>query len=127
MILYHTMLYDVMSYYIILGYAMLCYIIVLCHILHYSIISYYIILNYIISRRGRSRAWRRWSTAWRPSPGTLAGLALGVRPCENMVGVNMVLAEFAEFKHGLYKSCRGPPVGRARVVVVSGHVKTWLE
>ena len=24
---------------------------------------------------------------------------------ENMVGVNMVLAEFVKFKHGLYKSC----------------------
>ena len=27
------------------------------------------------------------------------------RRCENMVGVNMVLAEFVKFKHGLYKSC----------------------
>ena len=29
-------------------------------------------------------------------------------PCrrrENMVGVNMVLAEFVKFKHGLHKSC----------------------
>ena len=24
---------------------------------------------------------------------------------ENMVGVNMALAEFVKFKHGLYKSC----------------------
>ena len=24
---------------------------------------------------------------------------------ENMVGVNMVLAEFVKFEHGLYKSC----------------------
>ena len=31
--------------------------------------------------------------------------ALGVRPRENMVGVNMVLAELVKFKHGLYKSC----------------------
>ena len=28
-----------------------------------------------------------------------------VRRRENMVGVNMVLAEFVRFKHGLYKSC----------------------
>ena len=28
-----------------------------------------------------------------------------VRRREDMVGVNMVLAEFIEFKHGLYKSC----------------------
>ena len=27
------------------------------------------------------------------------------QPCENMVGVNMVLAEFVRFKHGLYRSC----------------------
>ena len=27
------------------------------------------------------------------------------RPRENMVGVNMVLAESVKFKHGLYKSC----------------------
>ena len=37
-----------------------------------------------------------------------ARLALRPRPsrrCENMVGVNMVLAEFIRLKHGLYKSC----------------------
>ena len=28
-----------------------------------------------------------------------------IRRRENMVGVNMVLAEFVKFKHGLYKSC----------------------
>ena len=28
-----------------------------------------------------------------------------IRRRENMVGVSMVLAEFVEFKHGLYKSC----------------------
>ena len=28
-----------------------------------------------------------------------------IQPTENMVGVNMVLAEFVKFKHGLYKSC----------------------
>ena len=28
-----------------------------------------------------------------------------IRRCVNMVGVNMVLAEFVKFKHGLYKSC----------------------
>ena len=33
-----------------------------------------------------------------PSPGE-------DRRRENMVGVNMVLAEFVRFKHGLYKSC----------------------
>ena len=27
------------------------------------------------------------------------------RRCENMVGVNMALAELIRFKHGLYRSC----------------------
>ena len=36
---------------------------------------------------------------------SLRPVALYCRPRENMVGVNMVLAEFVKFKHGLYNSC----------------------
>ena len=40
-----------------------------------------------------------------PKVRPLRRILRGGRRRENMVGVNMVLAEFVKFKHGLYKSC----------------------
>ena len=41
----------------------------------------------------------------RPGPGSSREGSASSGRRVNMVGVNMVLAEFAKFKHGLYKSC----------------------
>ena len=35
----------------------------------------------------------------------MTGCVCNIRRREHLVGVNMVLAEFVKFKHGLYKSC----------------------
>ena len=40
-----------------------------------------------------------------PADAYTGGNGGGGRRRENMVGVNLVLAEFVKFKHGLYKSC----------------------
>ena len=47
-----------------------------------------------------------WSSGTRATPDLRPGDAHSpAQRRENMVGVDMVLAEFAKFKHGLYKYC----------------------
>ena len=60
------------------------------------------LLNHGCISRAAVRLVREAVATERPRAGCLAA---NYRRHENMVGVNMVLAEFVKFKYGLYNSC----------------------